>query len=83
MRYLKLFVPVIIMFTGVVIGNACEGGRCTGSSSCTACKNCSRCAHCKGGGSCGVCAVVSTTSKSSKPSKTKVPVKKGTLKKRG
>jgi uncharacterized protein YgiM (DUF1202 family) len=33
-----------------------SGGRCTGSSSCTACKNCSRCAHCSNGGSCGVCA---------------------------
>ncbi|MES2566232.1 MAG: SH3 domain-containing protein [Bacteroidota bacterium] len=31
------------------------GGRCTGSSSCSACKNCSRCAHCSNGGTCGVC----------------------------
>lgn len=33
------------------------GGRCTGSSYCTACSNCSGCKHCaENGGSCGVCA---------------------------
>lgn len=37
--------------------NCCStlGGKCVGSSSCTACTNCSRCKHCSNGGSCGVC----------------------------
>lgn len=34
----------------------CCGGRCTGSTYCTACRNCSRCGYCNSGGSCGVCA---------------------------
>ncbi|SIS32738.1 hypothetical protein SAMN05421768_10326 [Chryseobacterium joostei] len=32
-----------------------HGGKCTGSTYCTACSNCSRCGHCSGGGTCGVC----------------------------
>lgn len=40
-----------------LIASCCDtGGRCTGSSYCTACSNCSGCKHCaQNGGSCGVC----------------------------
>ena len=58
-----------------LIASCCEGegGRCTGSSYCTACTNCSRCKHCNSGGSCGVCAGGSrrtTTTKSYKSNST-------------
>ncbi|MGC1633785.1 MAG: hypothetical protein WA749_16875 [Gelidibacter sp.] len=41
-----------------LIASCCtEGGRCKGSTYCSACKNCLGCKHCtKNGGSCGVCA---------------------------
>lgn len=38
-----------------------EGGKCTGSATCTTCKNCVRCKHCSNGGSCGVCAGTKTS----------------------
>ena len=44
-------------FKSKLIASCCDvGGRCTGSSYCTACTNCSGCKHCaQNGGSCGVC----------------------------
>lgn len=47
-----------------LIASCCDvGGRCTGSSNCTACSNCSGCKHCaQNGGSCGVCSGVSSRS---------------------
>ena len=31
------------------------GGKCVGSSPCSACSNCSRCKYCSSGGKCGAC----------------------------
>lgn len=65
-----------------LIASCCDvGGRCTGSSYCTACTNCSGCKHCaQNGGSCGVCSGGSSrstfTSSSSRSSKS-VKKKKG------
>ena len=54
-----------------------EGGKCTGSASCTVCKNCIRCKHCSNGGSCGVCAETKANhfSSSSKKKSTTTKVK--------
>jgi uncharacterized protein YgiM (DUF1202 family) len=54
----SLIVLYIFLFQSCTESQAkgCCGGRCTGSSYCTACTNCTRCAHCNSGGSCGVCA---------------------------
>lgn len=62
-----------------LIASCCDvGGRCTGSSYCTACTNCSGCKHCaQNGGSCGVCSGGSSrssftsTSSNSRTTKTK------------
>ncbi len=62
-----------------LIASCCDvGGRCTGSSYCTACTNCSGCKHCaQNGGSCGVCSGGSSrssftsTSSSSRTTKSK------------
>ncbi|MDR6461248.1 hypothetical protein J2786_004402 [Chryseobacterium vietnamense] len=60
---MKKLIPFIILTFSLFLLNSClkandnagHGGRCTGSSYCTACSNCSRCGHCSSGGTCGVC----------------------------
>ncbi|MBN9286262.1 MULTISPECIES: SH3 domain-containing protein [unclassified Flavobacterium] len=49
--------PVTAQVKSNLIASCCEsdGGRCSGSSYCSACTNCSRCKHCKAGGTCGAC----------------------------
>lgn len=39
------------------------GGKCTGSSPCSACTNYTGCKHCKSGGICGTCKPVSIKTK--------------------
>jgi uncharacterized protein YgiM (DUF1202 family) len=66
----KITLIVIVLFAAITAfffftreskAEGC-GGRCTGSSSCSACRNCSRCAHCSNGGTCGVCSTGSSYS---------------------
>lgn len=67
-----LMITQSLFFTNhvIAIDNCCgKGGRCTGSSYCTACSNCSRCAYCASGGTCGVCSS-RYISKSSTPTRT-------------
>ncbi len=72
---MKTFISILIIFFGILMSGSFSstkeksshnGGRCTGSSTCSACSNCSGCAHCAGGGgSCGVCGGGSYKKKSS------------------
>ncbi|MDD7885053.1 SH3 domain-containing protein [Flavivirga sp. 57AJ16] len=65
LNLLRIFTLIILIFgtnnsfgqKNNAIASCCEGegGRCTGSSNCSACTNCSRCKYCNSGGSCGVC----------------------------
>lgn len=60
---MKKLIPFIILTFNLFLFHSCvkandnigHGGRCTGSTNCSACTTCSRCGHCGSGGTCGKC----------------------------